>query len=70
MIVNLLLLSLAIFIFLGLIPLKYLKGKFYKCVSFGDAVITTKWDCFDYGGDWVNSDFPYDNIKCEIKIFY
>ena len=25
-------------------------------------VIVYKEDCFDYGGDWVNSDFPYDNI--------
>ena len=63
MIFNLLLLSLTIFLFFGLIPVKYLKGKFYKCVNVHDiTLVKTKFDCFDIGGDWINSDFPYDNI--------
>lgn len=50
---------------MALIPLKYLKGALYKCVTLEHEVvehIKYKEDCFDYGGDWVNSDFPYDNI--------
>lgn len=50
---------------MALFPLKYLKGKFYKCVNMDADIasnIITKWDCFDYGGDWINSDFPWDNI--------
>jgi len=26
------------------------------------ALIETKWDCFNYGGEWINSDFKFDNI--------
>lgn len=24
--------------------------------------INDKWDCLDYGGDWVNKSFNFDNI--------
>ena len=44
-----------------------LKGKFFYCdmTYVPEAVqdqIITKWDCQDYGGDWVNRDLNYDNI--------
>jgi len=25
-------------------------------------MIDNKWDCFDYGGSWVNNDYNFDNI--------
>ncbi len=75
LIFNLLLFTLAFLIFFGLFPVKYLKGQYFKCVSLGEEEegghggghgsgieIHTKFDCLDYGGDWINSDFHFDNI--------
>ena len=28
-------------------------------LEFMHEFIKTKADCYDFGGDWVNSDFPY-----------
>ena len=28
--------------------------------------IVTKWDCIDYGGDWVNQDLNYDDLQNSI----
>ena len=48
-----------------LIPLKYLKGKFFRCVNydsdFKDNILDIK-SCFDYGGDWVDYDFAFNNV--------
>ena len=43
------------------------KGKFYYCdySNLPEEVhdmILTKWDCMDFGGNWVNRDQNYDNI--------
>ena len=43
------------------------KGKFYFCdlKNLPEEVhdkILTKWDCMDYGGNWINRDLNYDNI--------
>ena len=69
MIIKLFILSITIFIFIALIPLKYLKGSMYSCVNLDKELtenlefihehIKYKSDCFDFGGDWVNSDFHY-----------
>lgn len=33
-------------------------------------VINTKWDCINYGGEWVNPDYNYDNtLKSFITLF-
>lgn len=29
----------------------------------GRELITTKWDCLNYGGEWINSDFNFDRTK-------
>jgi hypothetical protein len=54
-----------IFLFVfSLFGMKYLKGYLYSC-QFSDGTdipIVTKTDCFDYGGDWINADYSYDNI--------
>lgn len=42
----------------GLFPMKLLKGQLYYCTAMDESIsidkIETKWDCFDYGGSWVN----------------
>lgn len=65
MLINLTIFSLAIFICIALYPLKYLKGKYYKCVGLEEHLlehIHYNSDCYDYGGDWINQDFSWDNI--------
>ena len=42
-------------------------GKLYYCdksniSNLFQKLILTKNDCFDYGGDWVNQDYHYDNV--------
>ena len=45
-------------------------GKFHDCYfehldlekSQKASLIRTKWDCLNYGGEWINSDFNYDKI--------
>lgn len=50
----------------GLFPVKYLKGKFYRCYSLDSTIdislIKFRADCLDYGGDWIKHDFHWDNI--------
>lgn len=58
-----------IFLFVfSLFGMKYLKGILYSCQIFGaEIAITGKAMCFDYGGDWIDADFSYDNI---LKSFF
>lgn len=57
-------------IFTGLFPVKYLKGKFYKCMTLDPSIdselIDNKWDCMDYGGDWLRQDFHWDNMGSSV----
>lgn len=49
----------------SLFAMKKLKGKLFHCVELGEVEkihIKTKQDCFDFGGSWINSDTPFDNI--------
>lgn len=46
MILTLCLFALAFMIFMGLFPLKFLKGKFYKCVTL-DSKISNNLDIYD-----------------------
>ena len=48
----------------SLFAMKALKGSLFKCESLDlvEFTIVTMQDCFDWGGDWINSDTPYDNI--------
>lgn len=56
-----------IFVFtFSLFAMKSLKGSLYHCQNldshFAEEEVKTKIDCFDFGGDWINNDTPYDNI--------
>lgn len=51
--------------FFGVIATKYLKNTLNYCSGLNDVQLKyafTKWDCFDYGGDWLPNDFAFDNI--------
>lgn len=45
----------------SLFAMKIFKGEIYRC-DLTDPQIINKWDCFDYGGNWINRDLNYDNI--------
>lgn len=55
-----------LFIFLfTTIGVKLFKGTMWKCKNLNDQImekIQTQHQCYDYGGDWENSDFNFDNI--------
>ena len=56
---NLLMISTLILLIFGIQAVGLLKGRLYYCdtVDVPDYVheaILTKWDCYDYGGEWIN----------------
>lgn len=58
-IANLLLISILILMIFGIQSIGLLKGTFFYCETenlpdYAEDRIMTKWDCLDYGGDWVN----------------
>lgn len=60
-------------LFFGIISMKYFKNSFYSCVTVDREIvklIINKWDCFDYGGDWVNADTNFDNIIFAISALF
>ncbi|KAL4512086.1 hypothetical protein ABPG72_005088 [Tetrahymena utriculariae] len=49
----------------AIIPLRLLNGKMHSCVTIDQAqliLVRSQIDCLDLGGDWVKSDFHYDNM--------
>ena len=66
-IANLLIISSLILMIFGIQAVAMLKGTFYYCSvdnvpEYAVAGIKTKWDCFDYGGDWINNEDNFDNV--------
>ena len=58
--------SLILMIF-GIQAVGLLKGTFYYCETenvpeYAIPNIKTKWDCLDYGGDWINQEGNFDNV--------
>lgn len=44
-----------------------LKGTFFYCETdnvpeYAIPFIKTKWDCLDYGGEWINQEDNFDNV--------
>ena len=67
-IINLLLISLLILMIFGIQAVGLLKGKFWYCDTtfvedYNIDEIQTKWDCLDYGGEWVNKENNFDNVQ-------
>lgn len=45
--------------------MKLLKGYNYSCYNVHadyTQYVDTKWDCYDYGGSWVNAILSFDNV--------
>lgn len=73
-IVNLLILVSFFNFLFGILHTKLFGGLFFTChfvhlkdngsLSFEQTsrLINTKWDCVNYGGEWVNADFNFDNV--------
>jgi hypothetical protein len=67
-IVNLLIITTFFILMLAILCTTLLAGKFYGCsldhieldVSYSNDLITTKWDCLNYGGEWINPDLNFD----------
>lgn len=59
-----------IFVF-ALLGTRLFKNELFYCnnVGFGEMIID-KYDCFDYGGDWVNSDFSFDDFIKAIDLLF
>lgn len=50
--------------------MKYLKGEMSFCSGIDSTIdssnIITNLDCFDYGGDWINKDWNFDDFSASI----
>jgi hypothetical protein len=61
---NLMMVCLVFFLLFAILGVNQLKGLFFYCSSLPNPslAINSKWDCFDYGGSWVNNDYNFDNV--------
>jgi hypothetical protein len=64
---NVMVVSLLFILLFSILGTNFYKGKFYYCHADNipepyASSITNKYDCFDYGGDWMNQDQNFDNI--------
>ena len=59
---NLLLVCFIFFLMFGIFGVNFFKGTFYKCFDIDLSNVTTKWDCMDRGGNWVNEKINFDSI--------
>lgn len=67
-IINALVIALLFFLLFAIFGTTYFKGKFFYCLTTNiekivdESLIDTKWDCLDYGGDWINQILNFDNV--------
>ena len=65
-IANLLLVTIMILILFSILGTIIFQGLFYYChtdnIQLKNAQLKTKWECFDYGGEWVNKDANFDDV--------
>ncbi|CDW82939.1 voltage-gated ion channel superfamily [Stylonychia lemnae] len=66
--------SILFFLLFGIFGINYFKGTFFKChqehIPNTIFIITTKWDCINLGGEWINQDQNFDNILNGIKTLF
>lgn len=72
-VVNVLIISIFFFFIFGILGVNQLKGTFYSCrmhqisgkdsevESLGDK-IKDKYDCYNYGGEWIIEDNNFDDV--------
>ena len=71
-IINVIIVSMVFFLIFGIIGVNYFKGTFfsfqlnpnapYNVQSRFDDIVIIKYDCLNYGGDWINADQNFDNV--------
>ena len=60
---NLLLISILLYYYFALLLVKLYKDEYYSCVNpYSEATIETKWDCLNWGGDWITANINNTNI--------
>jgi len=70
---NLLLISVTFLMLFGILGTFFYSGLFWTChtANIPEAQkINTMWECFDYGGEWVNPDATMDNIFDAMKTMF
>lgn len=72
---NIILMGSVCILLFSIVGMTYFRGLFYRCdftnipIQFIDR-IKTKWDCLDYGGEWVNPYPNFDNIKSSFILLF
>ena len=66
-IINLMLISILFLMLFGIQSVGLFKGRLFYCDSatvpeYAREAIKTKWDCIDYGGEWVNHEGNFDDV--------
>ena len=77
-IVNLLLIVIFFIFLMAILGTTLFAGKFYRCytdsISLSPAqqrdVIKDRWDCLNYGGEWVNPDLNFDTTGTSLLTLF
>ena len=72
---NLSLISFMMISLFAILGVNFFKGRFYTCSlknipGASQVSIKNKWDCLDYGGEWVNKDSNFDNFGSAIRSLF
>ncbi len=69
---NLTLFLIIFFLLFGILGVNLFKGSFYYCTfpSENNYPIVKEQDCFDYGGNWINEDYNFDNILNAMVVLF
>lgn len=70
---RLLFISLVFCVGFALVGIVYFKGSYWFCSGLNEHEIINiikREDCFDYGGDWINKDFNFDNFFKGVEIMF
>ena len=62
-ILNITVIMILFFFIFGIICMSYFKGKMYSCSNaLSELTVTTKWDCLNSGGLWMNKIYNFDSL--------
>ena len=75
---NVILISALFFFIFAIIGVNFMKGLMYYCetsaisnlTGFNDSFLDTKWDCLNYGGDWMPHDGLFDDVKKSLVLVF
>ena len=75
-IIRLILVCSIFFIIFAIFGIQFKRGTFYHCEKSNiqdknlQDLIFNKWDCLDYGGNWVNSDRTFDTFGSALVLLF